>query len=67
MSEPMYACFERRYEAGGRSVAEPREAVAWRVCAGVKSVVTIGGTPDTGSALARVRLDRLLRLAGTTT
>ncbi len=59
MSARMRARFERRYANWGRPVPAPRQAAAWRVCATVKSAMTIRGTPGTGPELARARLVRL--------
>lgn len=52
--------FERRYASWGRPLPTPAEAAAWRVTAAVKSALTLRGTPDVGSDLARAQLDRLL-------
>jgi thiamine kinase-like enzyme len=63
MSVRKRAQFERRYATWGRPVPVPREAAAWRVCATVKSAMTIGTTPSNGPELARARLDRLFAVA----
>ena len=52
MSARMHTRFERRYASWGRPVPAPSEAAAWRVCASVKSAMTIVTTPVTGPGLA---------------
>jgi Ser/Thr protein kinase RdoA (MazF antagonist) len=59
MSQDARAHFERRYAAWGRPLPDAHETTAWRVCAAVKSSLTISGTPDIGADLARAQLDRL--------
>ncbi len=59
MSEAARDRFERRYATWGRPTPERAETTAWRVCATVKSSLTISGTPDVGPDLARAQLDRL--------
>lgn len=59
MSTREHARFERRYASWGRPVPEGSEAASWRVCAAVKSAITLRGTPSVGRDLARAQLDRL--------
>ena len=59
MSEDARTGFERRYATWGRPIPDVGETTAWRVCAAVKSSLTISGTPVSGSDLARAQLDRL--------
>jgi hypothetical protein len=59
MSSREHARFEQRYASWGRPVPGAAETAGWRVCAAVKSAMTLRGTPSIGHDLARAQLDRL--------